>query len=129
MFNLKTIYFDDGQTWGMDYMKSEGVLVYSEKKTQPDSKKHVQYYGFECEKKKCLVTDLVLINNNNIFKSTYYPEIIKISYENKEAILRHADCIFTFSSGTATFTCPKKEESGTLGNHIYLHFGQHSIFK
>jgi hypothetical protein len=110
-------------------MRSEGILVFNNEENQPDTKEYVQYYRFDCLLSKCKVTELILSKNSYKHSYVYEPEIIKFSYDDKEAILRHADCVFTFTSSTTTFNCTKGNETGSLGSHIKLHYKQHSFFE
>ena len=130
--NLQTVYFDDGVFWSRvgDFktLRAQGVIIFNNEREQSDTKKLVQHYKFECEKSNCNGVYSKLVGNNTLLQDSFKPEIIKITYDEKFAVLKYLDCVFTISGENATFICPEKNESGSLGDHIGLHFKQHSFF-
>lgn len=103
-------------------------MIFTDHKIQPDTKKYVQYFKLRCMEKNCVVEEVVLSGGDYIFSYISIPEIVKLSYERKEAILRHKDCVFTITAGATTFNCTQDNETGTLGSHIQLHNSQHGFF-
>lgn len=128
LLSFNTAFFNESHIWTEYAMETGGVLIFNNQKEQPDTKKHVEYYKLRCLEKKCVVVESVLSVKEFINVFIYEPEIIKLSYPEKEAILRHKDCIFMISAGATTFNCTQGNETGSLGSHITLHYKQHGIF-
>jgi hypothetical protein len=126
------VYFDNDVFWNsvgeLQTVRAQGIIIFNNEREQSDTKKLVQHYKFVCENHKCNGVRSKLIENKTLVQDSFKPEIIKITYDEKFAILKHLDCVFTISGENATFVCPEKNESGSLGEHIELHFKQHSLF-
>lgn len=130
--NLQTVYFDNDVFWNsvgeFQNIRAQGVIIFNNEREQSDTKKLVEHYKFECENSECNGVRSKLIGNTTLVQDSFKPEIIKISHDEKFAVFKHLDCVFTISGENTTFICPEKNESGSLGDHIELHFKQHSLF-
>lgn len=126
--SFETAFFNETHLWTPYAMETGGVLVFNNEKEQPDTKKYVQYFKFRCDERNCMVEEIVLSDKSYIHNYLYTAEVLKLSYDDKEAVLRHKDCVFTVTSGATTFNCTQGNETGTLGSHIGLHYKQHGLF-
>ncbi len=123
--SVETPFFGHQHLFDEYFLTVSGVLNFSD--PSENSENLVQYFKFHCYEKKCTLQIASMSDRKNIFLELFEPEIIKLSYSDKIAVLKDHDCVFTLTADSATFNCGGKK-TGTIEDDIHLHYQKHSFF-
>lgn len=118
----KGVFFNESHLWTDWSMETSGVLVFNDKKMQPNVSDFVQHYEIRCEEKSCTLVESTL-SGSSIINFVRVPEVVSLNYLAKEAVIKYNDCLFTISKDSTTFNCPENK-LGVLGSHISLFYNR-----
>ncbi|GEM_PF-3606908 len=125
---METALFGSDIFFSAESLKVSGVFIYSDKKKQPDPKKHVQHLFIKCWEKECSSVESYLMGDF-INIETREVKVLELNYQNKTATFEAFGCRISVAEKAASFTC-KDGDVGEIGSHIklfydnYPHFGR-----